>query len=100
VSDQIVEITLPNKAVALARVADLGVGATKVSALPKFEFQEVTEVLEGLADGLKAALQSAAPDKVTVTLGLDIAVKNGKLSGLIVEGEGTGSLGITLEWQN
>jgi len=38
------------------------------------------------------------PDKVSVTLSIEPVVKSGKLTGLIVEGGGTGSLGVTLKW--
>jgi hypothetical protein len=96
---QVVEMTLPNGTTALGRVAiGEGAGAMKTSGVPKFDFDDVAKTLEGLAQSLKGALADAAPDRVTVELGLELAVKNGKLSGLLVEGEGKGSLGVTLEW--
>lgn len=97
--DQVVEIALPNGATALAQVRRLdGAGATKTAALPRFDFADVGRVVEGVAESIKGAVAKAAPDKVTVTLGLELAVKNGKLSGLVVEGQGKGSIAITLEW--
>jgi hypothetical protein len=33
-----------------------------------------------------------------VELGLELAVKSGRLTGLLVEGAGSGSLKVTLEW--
>ena len=97
--DQVVEISLPNGSVALARVSRAGqTGAEKTAAVPRFDFEDVSRALEGLTQALKGALEKAAPDKVTVELGLELAVKSGKLTGLVVEGAGKGSLGITLEW--
>ncbi|MFL5833916.1 MAG: CU044_2847 family protein [Solirubrobacterales bacterium] len=98
-AEGIIEVDLPNGAVALAQVARIdGDGAEKTAAVPRFDFEEVTKTLEGISDALKGALAKAAPDKVTVELGIELAVKSGKLTGLLVEGAGKGSLAITLEW--
>ncbi len=97
--DEVVEISLPNGSTALARVTVVdGVGATKTAAIPTFDFDDVGKTLEGLAETIWSALAKVAPDKVTVELGLELAAKNGKLSGLLVEGEGKGSLSVALEW--
>jgi Trypsin-co-occurring domain 1 len=97
--DRVVEIALPNGSTALARVADVdGAGATKTGAIPKFDFADVGKTLEGLAETIWSALAKVSPDKVTVELGIELAVKNGKLSGLLVEGEGKGSLTVSMEW--
>lgn len=52
----------------------------------------------GLARAVRDALDRVKPDKVSVTLSIEPVVKSGKLTGLIVEGGGTGSLGVTLKW--
>ncbi len=44
-------------------------------------------------------MDAAKPDKMTAELGLKLAVKSGKLTGMLVEGSGTASLKVTLEWQ-
>jgi len=99
VAEQIVELRLPNGSAALARVDQIGGGAEKTGAsVPSFDFKEIGATLEGLAQTLQGALAKAAPDKVKVELGLELTVKSGKLTGLLVEGGGKGSLGITLEW--
>lgn len=98
-NDEVIEIQLDNGAIALARVAAVdGGGATKTSALSQFKFSEIGKTLGGLAETLKASLEKAAPDKVTVQLGIELVVKNGALSGLLVDGQGKGSLAVTLEW--
>lgn len=96
----VVEVTLPNGATALVRAADSdGVGATKTTALEgAFDFAQVGLALEGIADAIKSSVARAAPDKVSVELGLEVAVKAGKLTALLVEGSGTASLNVTLEW--
>jgi len=96
----IVELTLPNKATVFARVTELEVsGASKVAFGNRFDFADVARTLEGVATALHAAIAKAGPRKVTVTLGLELAVKSGKLTGLIVEGEGKGTFEIALEWE-
>lgn len=98
---RVVEVVLPNGARALVRVVDVeGVapGATKTSALGEFDFKEVERTLEGLSEAVKSSLAKAAPERVTVELGLEFAVKSGRLTGLLVEGQGSASLKVTLEW--
>jgi hypothetical protein len=41
----------------------------------------------------------AAPRKVSVELGLELAVKSGVLVGLIVNGDTSASLTVTMEWE-
>ncbi len=97
---KVIELELPNGEVALARVTDLGGGgAEKVTGgILKFDFDAVARTLEGLAESIKGAVEKAAPDRVVVELELELAMKNGKLSGLLIEGQGKGSLAVTLEW--
>ncbi len=98
---RIVEVRLPNGVQALVRAIDVdGItgGATKTSALSALDFEEVSRTLEGLSLAVREALVAAAPQKVTLELGLELAVKAGKLTGLLVDGQGTGSLRVTFEW--
>ena len=97
---EIVELTLPNKATVLARVTALeGGGAAKVAYGDKFDFADVARTVEGVATALHAAVAKVGPRKVSVKLGIELAVKSGKLTGLIVEGEGKSTLEISLEWE-
>jgi len=102
---EIVEVTLPNGTIALVRATKLDPpgstqGATKSAFGDRFDFTEVTKVLEGISDAIKSALVKAAPDKTTVELGIEAAVKSGKLTGLLMEGSAKGSLTVTLEWSH
>lgn len=93
------EVALPNGATALVRALDVeAAGATKTALGDTFNFDQVAAVLEGLSQSIRSALVKAAPNKVTVQLGIEVAVKSGKLTGLLVEGQGRGSLTVTLEW--
>jgi hypothetical protein len=97
---KVVEVALPNGVVALVRAADVdgGRGASKAGPLGRFDLDAVTGTLEGVSTAVKVALAKAAPDKVTVEFGLELAVTSGVLTGLLVDGEGSGSLSVTLEW--
>ena len=99
---KVVEVMLPNTAVALVRAVDLddegGQVAEKVGWPDTFDFADVSGTLEGVAQAVRSGLEKAAPSKTTVELGIQLAVKNGKLTGLIVEGKADASLKVTLEW--
>jgi Trypsin-co-occurring domain 1 len=58
----------------------------------------VSGTLEGIAQAVRSGLEKVIPSKTTVQLGIELAVKNGKLTGLIVEGDASASLNVTLEW--
>lgn len=95
---KIVEVALPNGAVALVQARQVdGGGATK-TGFGKLDFDGVSKTLEGVTEAVRSAVAKAAPSKVSVELGLELAVKAGALVGLIVDGESTGSLTVTLEW--
>ena len=98
---RVVEVVLPNKAVALVRATDLDDGgrvAEKVGWQDVFSFEGVSGTLEGIAQAVRSGLEKVTPSKTTVELGIELAVKNGKLTGLIVEGDAKASLKVTLEW--
>ena len=95
---KVVEVALPNGAVALVQARQIdGGGATK-TAFGKLDFDGVAKTLEGVVEAIRDAVVKAAPDKVSVELGVELAVKSGALVALIVDGESTGSLKVTLEW--
>ncbi len=95
---KIVEVTLPNGAVALVQARQVdGGGATK-TGFGRLDFDGVTKTLEGVTEAVRSAVAKAAPSKVSVELGVELVVKSGALVGLIVDGESIGSLTVTLEW--
>ena len=96
----VVEVELANGIVALVRVAEVAPpgGASKTGPLGKFDLGAVAGTLEGLSTTIRTALAKAAPDKVTVEFGLQLAVTSGTLTGLLVDGESSGSLNVTMEW--
>jgi hypothetical protein len=82
------------------RVAATMLGGEEDVAFKLLSFEEVTNTIEGIADSLNAALQKVKPKKASVEFGLEVAVESGKLTSLLVNGSGTATLKITLEWGN
>jgi hypothetical protein len=98
---RVVEVALPNGTVALVQAADLDEGghnAEKVGRNEIFDFASVSATLEGIASAVRSGLAKVTPSKTTVELGIQLALKNGKLTGLIVEGKAEASLTVTFEW--
>jgi hypothetical protein len=99
VDSTIVEVELPNGATALVEAREVDdEGATKTS-FGRLSLDDVTDTLEGITESIRSAVKAVAPTKVSVELGIELAVKSGALVGLIVDGESKGSLTITLEWE-
>ena len=96
----IVEVELPNGATALVQAVDTGGGAVKATRPGKSDISAVMGVLEGISAAIKSALVKAAPDRVSVEFGLELAIRSGALTAMLVGGEGNASLKVTLEWQH
>ena len=63
-------------------------------------FGEVTATIEDVSQSLVAAFDKVKPDKATVSFGVEVAVKAGKLVSLLTEAGGTATLTVTLEWSS
>jgi hypothetical protein len=101
VAVRVVEVVLPNESVALVQAVDLDEGgqvAEKVGWKDTFDLAGVSGTLEGVAQAVRSGLEKVTPSKTTVELGIQLAIKNGMLTGLIVDGRADASLTVTLEW--
>jgi hypothetical protein len=93
-----VDVVLPNGAHMYVAASDIdGGGATK-TAVAEYDFDSVVEALKGLSEVVRGAFASAAPTKTTVKIGIELSVKAGKLTALLVGGGAKGALDVTLEW--
>jgi hypothetical protein len=85
----------------LVKVEATTIGEQRV-AFQSRPFQEVTNAVKSIvsevAVPLKEISQTVQPDKVSVKLGLEVAVDSGQLTALIVKGAGKANLEITMEW--
>jgi hypothetical protein len=98
---EVVEVTLPDGQMMLARVhADpAATGPRDVGLREQLSFAGVTETLRQVGGAVVEAIGKVRPERASVEFGLDLAVKSGKLTGLLVEGDATATLKVTLEWQ-
>ena len=93
---EITPTRLPNGATLYIETPVLG-GEEEVGiSLP--EFNEVTHVLEGIAESVVTTLKKVKPRKATIEFGLAMALESGHLTALLVKGSGTSNLKVTLEW--
>ncbi|MGP3986609.1 CU044_2847 family protein [Streptomyces sp. 3N207] len=108
---EIREITLPGGETVLARVHVLDEDEAPLGA-EDFEYddvgirdqliaraQQLNEVIGGVGSAVLGAARHARPDEVSVTFGVELAVKSGKaLAAVLAEGEAKGSVSVTLTW--
>ena len=93
----VVDVELPNGRQVAVRASQLG-GAQDVSALDALEFENVTRTIEDIAEAIGDTLDRITPRAATVSFGIEVAVKSGKLVSLLAEAGGTATLTVTLEW--
>jgi len=97
-ASKIVEVKLPNGAVALVQAEEVGGAAVQVDAKKMFDLNQLTTTLDGVAQAVRSGVEKALPSRTTVEFGISLAVKNGLLTSLIVDGTAQGSIKVTLEW--
>lgn len=94
---EVVEVELPDGGTVLVRAVPVGgPGDVAFGGIPSFS--DVTRAIRDIAAEINGALAIVAPKKATVEFGMQIALKSGKLTALLVEGSGSASLKITLQW--
>ncbi|HKR51670.1 MAG TPA: CU044_2847 family protein [Pseudonocardiaceae bacterium] len=74
-------------------------GPTTIRDAGPLSFDGVRATVEGIATELAQVWQQVKPSEASVAFGLKLTVKSGKLTGLLVEGGGEGSLTVTLTWK-
>lgn len=74
-------------------------GERDVSAVARaMSFTGVAASIEGVAASLAKTLQKVRPNKASIEFSIEVAVKEGQLSALLVQGSATGNLKVNLEW--
>jgi predicted ATP-dependent Lon-type protease len=91
----ILEVTVGEGTTLQVVALDYG-GAEDVAALGPVSLDGVIDTIKDLAGSVKAAIDTIAPERASVEFGVQVAVKSGKLTALLVEGSGQVSLKVTL----
>ncbi len=63
-------------------------------------FDQITHVIEGVAQSIAMSMQTVRPSKATVKFGLEIGIQQGGLFAVLVQGSSKANLEITLEWNH
>ncbi|MGP4114099.1 CU044_2847 family protein [Streptomyces sp. 4N509B] len=105
----VTRIQLPDGTSVLARVSDVedlaepGAGSTYADAGLGERLATRMESLRGLITGVAASVAEGAravsPDEVSVSFGVEIAARSGKVVGLLADGEAKGAITVTLTWR-
>jgi len=77
----------------------LSLGGEEDVAFSDFDFSQVTNVIENVANAVLEPIKKVKPQRAQVEFGLAIAVESGGLTTLLVKGQSTANLKITLEWK-
>ncbi|MGH3844849.1 MAG: CU044_2847 family protein [Pseudonocardiaceae bacterium] len=79
------------------RVDEAG-GPSPIGLGDALSFEGVRKTVEEIGSQLSAAWERVKPGEAVVEFGLTLTAKSGKLTGLIIDGEGECSFKITLTW--
>jgi hypothetical protein len=77
-----------------------GTGPGPVGYDSAFSLDGVRETVEAIASQMTGVWQRVRPAEATVEFGLALTAKTGKLTGLLVEGDGSASLKVTVHWKD
>ncbi|WP_432743707.1 hypothetical protein H7827_07750 [Streptomyces sp. JH002] len=112
-SNGITEISLPDGTPVLARVSgieelhrptapggytDTGYVDTGIADRAVAQLDSLRGLIGGVAASLAEGLRGVRPDEVSVTFGVELTARAGKIVGLLADGETKGSLTVTLSW--
>ena len=95
------------KHVELVRVGDVeffvevadGGGPRNVGVADALSFDGVRDTVEAVAGQLAQVWDRVEPSQASVEFGLSLTAKAGKLTGLLVDADGSASLKLTLTWK-
>ncbi|MBJ7000149.1 hypothetical protein JG491_08685 [Streptomyces sp. CRPSP2-6A1] len=95
-----VPVELPNGVIVEVEVApsgsarDVGLGGRD----EPYQLDQVQRSIEGIARVVTQSLARVKPDEASVEFAIGFKAESGKLTSLLVKGEGTASLKVTLTW--
>jgi Trypsin-co-occurring domain 1 len=98
---KIIDVELSDGTVVKVEATPLGEQRVAFQSRP---FREATAAIKSIAYEVAHTLQNVKdeikPDKLSVKLGLEIAIESGQLTALIVKGAGKANFEIVMEWNN
>jgi hypothetical protein len=95
---EILPVEMANGKVVQVQVTTMG-GEEDIAILDHLPtFEEVTGAIEEISRAITSSIEKVKPQRASVEFGLEVAVQEGKLTALLVQGSGTASVTITLGW--
>jgi hypothetical protein len=94
---EIIDLKVSDKVTIKAEAVSLG-GEERVGVGDILDFEGVTDAIEAIAHSITHAFNNVKPKKASVEFSLKVGVESGKLTTLLVKGQGEGTLKVTLEW--
>jgi hypothetical protein len=76
-----------------------GDGPRTVGLDHALSFDGVRDTISAIGGKLAEACRRVSPDEASVEFGVSLTAKSGKLTGLLVEGDGSAVLKVTLTWR-
>jgi hypothetical protein len=61
--------------------------------------ESLKSLITGVAASVAAGARAAGPDEVSVSFGIELVARSGKVVGLLADGEAKGAITVTLSWQ-
>ncbi len=87
----------------IVKIEVTAIGEQQISS-PKQLFSEATTAIRSITSEVAGMLREIQgeiqPDKVSVKIGLEIAIESGQLTTLIVKGASKANFEISMEWTN
>jgi Trypsin-co-occurring domain 1 len=75
-------------------------GPQSVQLSEVLSFDNIRETIQAIASELTEVWHKVSPSEASAEFGLSLTVKSGKLTGLLVQGDGNASLKLKLTWKS
>jgi hypothetical protein len=96
---KLVHVELPSGQIIWAHVTRDGPADVRLSkALQKLSINDLRDTIEGVVQTFATALEGLAPTEVKLEFGLQLALKTGRLTSVLAEAAGTGSVRVSVSW--
>jgi hypothetical protein len=91
----------PSRAPAQRRssYADTGFADTGFADQLAARVESLKGLITGVAASVAAGARAVSPDEVSVSFGIELTARSGRIIGLLADGEAKGAITVTLTWQ-
>lgn len=94
---KIVPVKISDEAEIFVELTNISSGGQDI-AFEKYNLENVEKSIIAISEKMANVMAHVKPDKACVEFGIELGVESGKLTSLLVKGEGKGTFKITLEW--